>query len=237
MSEEYNRSWNTALERAAKIAREHKSGPEYGRLHIRAQNETCDQIAKLILSQRRSFMSEDTSDPMSDEMVEALGGFVNEVGEVEYVMYETILAVAEEDPNEVHKAFYNETFEPKVRMLEKRLEHSAFEEHRANLDRLITMLRKLASQRNNIIHGETFYITRGNETKAFRVGFTRRNFTPWKDFNFEGNTENIFTSEQIKDLIGVCIAIKTDLDLIRQKVIKQLTGHQPHYLSHTFEID
>ena len=60
--------------------------------------------------------------------------------------------------------------------------------------------------------------------------------TPWKDFNFEGNAENIFTSDQIDNVIFDCIAIKTDLDLIRQKVIKKLTGHRPPYLSHTFEM-
>jgi hypothetical protein len=139
----------------------------------------------------------------------------------------------------VHRAFYSETFGPKVTMLEKRLEHSAFDEHRAGLNHLIRMLRKLTSQRNNIIHGETFYITRRStsETKVFRVGFTRRNLRPWQDFNFEGNAENIFTSDQITDVISVCIAIKTDLDLIRQKVIKKLTGRQPPYLTHNFEID
>jgi len=174
---------------------------------------------------------------MSDEMIEALGRFVTEVGDVEYVMFETILAVAKEDANEVHRAFYNETFGPKVTMLEMRLEHSAFDEHQAGLNHLIRMLRKLTSQRNNIIHGETFNITRRNETKVFRVGFTRKNLSPWKDFNFEGNAENIFTSDQINDVIIDCIAIKTDLDLIRQKVIKKLTGRQPPYLSHIFEID
>jgi hypothetical protein len=174
---------------------------------------------------------------MSDEMIEALGQFVTEVGDVENVMFETILAVAAEDANEVHRTFYNETFGPKVTMLEKRLEHSAFDEHRGGLDHLIGMLRKLTSQRNNIIHGETFYITRQKESKVFRVGFTRENFTPWKEFSFEGNAKNIFTSDQIGDAILDCIAIKTDLDLIRQKVIKKLTGHQPPYLTHTFEID
>jgi hypothetical protein len=174
---------------------------------------------------------------MSHEMIEALGRFVTEVGDVEEVMFETILAVAEEDANEVHRAFYSETFGPKVTMLEGRLEHSAFDEHQADLNHLIRMLRKLASQRNNIIHGETFYGTRRNETKVFRVGFTRKNLTPWKDFNFEGNAENIFTSDQINNVISDCVAIKTDLDLIQQKVIKKLTGHQPPYRSHSFEID
>jgi hypothetical protein len=174
---------------------------------------------------------------MFDEMIGALGQFVTELGDVENVMFETILAVAGEDTNEVHRAFYNETFGPKVTMLEERLEHSAFDEHRAGLNQLIRVLRKLTSRRNNIIHGETFDITRRTETKVFRVGFTRKNLTPWKDFDFEGNAENIFTSDQINDVISVCIAIKTDLDLIRQKVIKKLTGRQPPYLSHSFEID
>jgi len=174
---------------------------------------------------------------MSDEMIEALGQFVTEVGDVEYAMFEMILAVAEEDANEVHRAFYNETFGPKVTLLAKRLEHSAFDEHRAGLNHLIRMLSKLTSQRNNIIHGETFYITRRNETKVFRVGFTRKNLTPWKDFNFEGNAENIFTSDQIGNVNLDCIAIKTDLELIRQKVIKKLTGRPPPYLTHVFKID
>ena len=117
-------------------------------------------------------------------------------------MFETILAVAEEDANGLYRAFYNETFGLKVAMLEKRLEHSAFDEHRASLNHLIRMLSKLTSQRNNIIHGETFYITRKNEHKVFRVGFIRKNLTPWKDFkSFEGNAENIFTSDQISDVI------------------------------------
>jgi hypothetical protein len=144
---------------------------------------------------------------------------VTEVGDVEYVMFATILAVtAEKDANEVHRAFYNETFGPKVAMPEKRLEHSAFDEHQDGLNHLIRMLRKLTTQRNNIIHGEIFYLTRRNETKVFRVGFTRKNLKPWKDFSFKGNAENIFTSDQINKVITDCIAIKTDLDLIRQKV-------------------
>ena len=60
---------------------------------------------------------------------------------------------------------------------------------------------------------------------------------PWKDFDFKGNAENIFTVDQIGDVIFDCIAIKTDLDLIRQKVIQKLTGKQPPYLSHSFEIE
>ena len=122
-------------------------------------------------------------------------------------------------------------------MLEERIKHDAFDEHREGVDHLVLMLRKLTSQRNNIIHGETFYMTRRGESKVFRVGFTRQNLTPWKDFDFKGNAENIFTADQIEDVIDDCIAIKTDLDLIRQKVIKKLTGHQPPYLTHTFEFE
>ena len=54
-------------------------------------------------------------------MVGALGRFVTEVGEVENVMFETILAVAQEDANEIHRRFYQETFGPKVKMLEERV--------------------------------------------------------------------------------------------------------------------
>ena len=64
---------------------------------------------------------------MSDEMVLALGRFVTEVGDVEYVMFETILAVAEENAKDVHSAFFKETFRSKVEMLAKRVEHSAFD--------------------------------------------------------------------------------------------------------------
>lgn len=170
-------------------------------------------------------------------MVVALGRFVTEVGEVENVMFETILAVsAEEDTNDIHRSFYRETFGPKVKMLEERIKHDAFDEHRKGVDYLVLMLKKLTSQRNNIIHAETFHISRRGESKVFRVGFTRQNLTPWKDFDFKGNAANIFTADQIEDVIVDCIAIKTDLDLIRQKVIKKLTGHQPPYLTHTFEL-
>jgi hypothetical protein len=172
-----------------------------------------------------------------EQMIVALGNLVTEVGEVENVMFETILAVAEDDPNDVHRRFYRETFTPKVNMLEESVKHDAFEEHREGIDQLLRMLRKLASQRNNIIHGGTFHITRRGESKVFRVGFTRQNLTPWKDFEFKGNAENIFTAAQIQEVIIDCIAIKTDLDLIRQNVIKTLTGHQPPYLTHAFEID
>ena len=90
---------------------------------------------------------------MSDEneMIKALGRFVTEVGDVEYVMFETILAVAAEDANEVHRAFYNETFGPKVKMLENRLEHSAFDEHRASLNHLTLMWEEthLATQQHH----------------------------------------------------------------------------------------
>src|SRR5688572_23326492 len=92
-----------------------------------------------------------TRGAMSDEMIKALGQFVTEVGDVEYVMFETILAVAEDDANEVHRTFYNETFGPKVRMLEKRLEHSAFDEHRSGVDHLVRMLRKLLKVSASII--------------------------------------------------------------------------------------
>jgi hypothetical protein len=172
---------------------------------------------------------------MSEEMELALGHFVTEVGEVEYVMFETILAVHEGDANELHSQFYGETFGPKVTMIESALKHPAFDEHRESVEHILTMLRRLTSQRNNIVHGETFHITRRGESKDFRVGFARKNTQPWKGFDFKGNAENIFTADQIEDVISDCIAIKTDLDLIRQKVIKKLTGTQPPYLSHTFE--
>jgi hypothetical protein len=152
-------------------------------------------------------------------------------------MFETILAVVHEDANEVHHRFYRETFGPKVKMLEEAVQHDAFDEHREAVDHLLSTLRKLVPQRNNIIHGETFCITRRGESKAFRVGFARKNLAPWKDFDFEGNAENIFTADQIENVIFDCIAIKTDLDLIRQKVIKKLTGHQPPYLTHAFELE
>lgn len=142
-------------------------------------------------------------------MERALGRFVTEVGEVENVMFETILAVATENANEVHKKFYSLTFGPKVEMLEKIVQHTAFDEHRTAIDHLIGMLKTLVSQRNNIIHGETFYINRGGGSETFRV--SRRNLTPWKDFDFKGNAENIFTTEQIEKVITDCIAIKTDL--------------------------
>ena len=130
-----------------------------------------------------------------NEMIRALGCFLNEIGDVEHVMFETINAVAQEDSNELHGAFYSETFGGKVTMFENRVKHNAFDERRAGLDHLIKMLRKLIPQRNNIVHGETFYITKRQPkvTKVFRVGFTRKDFKPWKGFNFEGNSENIFT--------------------------------------------
>jgi hypothetical protein len=174
---------------------------------------------------------------VKDEMVVALGHFVTEVGEVESVMFETILAVAQEDADDLRLRFYRETFGPKVKMLEERVKHEAFDEHREGVNYLVSMLRKLTSQRNNIIHGETFHLTRRGESKVFRVGFTRKNLTPWKDFDFKGNAENIFTADQIVDVIFVCVAIRTDLDLIRQKVIERLTGHQPPYVTHTFELE
>ena len=174
---------------------------------------------------------------LQDEMIVALGRFVTEVGEVENVMFETILAVTAEDANDVHRRFYQETFGPKVKMLEERVMHDAFDEHRGGVDHLVSMLKKLVSQRNNIIHGETFYVTRRGESKVFRVGFTRKNLTPWRDFDFKGNAENIFTVDQIDDVYTDCIAIKTDLDLIRQKVIKKLTGYQPPYVTHAFELE
>lgn len=174
---------------------------------------------------------------MSDEMIKALGELVTEIGDVEYVMFETIIAVSKDDANEVHRRFYSKPFGPKVEMLEDELKHSAFDDHRTDLNSLVQMLRKLTLQRNNIIHGETFYITRKGESKVFRVGFTRGRPPPWRDFKFEGNGENIFTSNQVDEVVDVCIAIKTDLDLIRQKVIETLTGVRPPYLSHIFEID
>jgi hypothetical protein len=174
---------------------------------------------------------------LEDEMQITLGWFLTEVGDVEHVMFETILAVATEDANIVHKQFYEKTFGPKFQMLESAVKHAAFDEHREGIDHLMKMLRNLIPQRNNIVHGETFYISRRDEFKAFRVGFTRRNTAPWKNFDFKGNAENIFTADQIEGVANDCKAIKTDLDLIRQKVILKLTGSRPPYLTHCFEID
>jgi hypothetical protein len=89
-------------------------------------------------------------------MVLALGQFVTEFGDVEYVMFETVLAIDERDANEIHREFYGTTFGPKVAMLEGAVKHSAFDEHRGGVEHLLGMLRKLTTQRNNIIHGETF---------------------------------------------------------------------------------
>jgi hypothetical protein len=171
------------------------------------------------------------------DMERALGQFVTEIGVVENVMFETILAVVTEAANEVHKKFYSQTFGPKVEMLEKITKHAAFDEHRAGIVHLVRMLKMLVSQRNNIVHGETFHITRRRESKTFRVGFTRKNLAPWTDFDFVGNAENIFTTEQIDKVVTDCIAVKTDLNWIRNKVVKSLTGVEPPYVTHSFELD
>ena len=170
-------------------------------------------------------------------MERALGKFITEVGDIENVMFETILAVSDEDPNEVHRKFYSETFGPKIEMLKKFAKGDAFDEHRKQMDHLHGMLEKLREQRNNLIHGETYYLTRRGEFKVFRVGFTRRNLTPWKGFDFKGNAANIFTADQVDDVNSYCIAIKTDLNYIRNKVVKKLTGVEPPYISHVFELD
>ena len=74
----------------------------------------------------------------------ALGQFVStEIGEVENVMFETILAVATETANEIHQKFYSQTFGPKVDMLEKITKHPAFDEHRGGIVHLIGMLKVL----------------------------------------------------------------------------------------------
>jgi hypothetical protein len=96
---------------------------------------------------------------LSDEMESALGRFITELGEVENVMFEAILAVADEEPNDVHKKFYSGTFAPKIEMLEEYTKHNAFNEHRQGIDHLLGMLKDMLPQRNNLIHGETYYLT------------------------------------------------------------------------------
>ena len=128
----------------------------------------------------------------------ALGRFLTEVGDVEYVMFETIAAVTTDDVNEVHRKFYAETFGPKIRMLEEAVKHSSVDEHRQDVDYLLGMLRRLTPQRNNIIHGETFHISRREESKVFRVGFTRHNTAPWEDFDFKGNAETSLRPTRLK---------------------------------------
>jgi hypothetical protein len=174
---------------------------------------------------------------LPEKMEMALGKFITEVGDIENVMFETILAVSEEDPNEVHKKFYSETFGPKIEMLKKYTKGDAFNEHREGIDHLLDLLEKLLGQRNNLVHGETYYLTQRGEFKVFRVGFTRKNFRPWEGFDFKGNAVNIFTTDQVEDVNSDCIAIKTDLNNIRNKVVKELTGVEPPYISHTFELD
>ena len=44
----YLRGWNAAIEEVVKVATDSCSGPEYGRPHIAAKNETCRQVAEAI---------------------------------------------------------------------------------------------------------------------------------------------------------------------------------------------
>lgn len=174
---------------------------------------------------------------MSDEMLSALGRFMTEFGDVEYVMFEAILAVDQRDASVIHAEFYSTTFSPKVDMFVKAAQNAAFDEHRGEIDHLIVLMRKLIGQRNNIVHGETYYITKGGVQKVFRVGFTKKNFKPWENFDFKGNGEKIFEPSDIDDVIDVCIAIKVDLDRVRQLIIQKLTGHRPPFLPRSFVFD
>lgn len=171
---------------------------------------------------------------MSDEMVLALGNFMTEFGHVEYVMFECINAVETRDPNEVHREFYNTTFKPKVDMLEKTFELPVYQGHKQVTNHCMRYLRQITGQRNNIVHGETFYISKAGVDKVFRVGFTRKNLAPWKDFDFKGNGENIFEVEHIQEVIDICIMLQVELDRTRQLVLQELTGSRPSYLSRSY---
>jgi hypothetical protein len=153
-----------------------------------------------------------------DEMNQALGEFLTEMGRVEFTMLLLVSLIRDEDIEWLFDQYSVKTFGPKIDWFK---EWTSDPEDFSPNNRLILAevyrdLAELLPKRNSLIHGET-YVEEfdGKPKQPYRVGVINKNIDYLAEFSRAQFGSNVFSLDQVRAATGLCQRIRTGINKIR----------------------
>jgi hypothetical protein len=174
-------------------------------------------------AQRRRKWRRRLSRPMTrplDELHQALGEFLTEMGRVEFRML-LLMDLINEAPIE---ALFDECsgafgFAKKIEIFTKWCNFGGVpDEQRPTLQKVYKDLHELQYKRNFIVHGETWEGSfKGKSRQPYRLGLVRGNLEYLDEFERAEHGDNVFDIQQIRAATQLCVRVHGDLANMRER--------------------
>lgn len=154
-----------------------------------------------------------------DELNQALGEFLTEMGRVEFTMLMVVALVSDPDVDILFDEYARKTFGGKIKWLKDWC--TAYDENFSDANRKLLKnvykdLDELLPKRNSLVHGETYeenFVGVGKQ--AYRVGVEKDNIEYLEEFSRGENKGTIFDVQRVRDATKLCARIRADLNAIR----------------------
>jgi hypothetical protein len=154
-----------------------------------------------------------------DEINQALGEFLTEMGRVEFTMLMLVDLVSDAGTEHLFDEYAGKTFGEKVKWFKAWCAHrdeNFSDAHKKRLQKVYKDLDELLPRRNSLVHGETYEEDfPGVGKQAYRVGVEKDNLEYLEDFSRGKKKGTIFNVQQVREATKLCVQIRTDLNAIR----------------------
>jgi hypothetical protein len=155
-----------------------------------------------------------------DEMHQALGEFLTEMGRVEFRMLLLMDLINEAPIEALFGEYSGNPFGTKIRIFKKWCDFGGVpDEQKRTLQKVYKDLGELHSKRNFIVHGETWEGTfKGKSRQPYRVGLVEGNLEYLDEFERAEHRDNVFDVQQVRAATQLCVRIHGDLADMRERI-------------------
>lgn len=154
-----------------------------------------------------------------DEMNQALGEFLTEMGRVEFTVLMVVDLVSDAGIEYLFDEYAAKTFGGKVKWFKEWCAHCDENFSDANkklLQKAYKDLDALLPKRNSLVHGETYEEEfRDTGKQTYRVGVEKDNLEYLEEFSRGKKKGTIFNVQQVREAAKLCARMRADLNAIR----------------------
>jgi hypothetical protein len=154
-----------------------------------------------------------------DEMNQALGEFLTEMGRVEFTMLMVVALVSDPDVDILFDEYAGKTFGGKIKWFKDcctDYDENFSDANKRLLQKVYKDLSELLPKRNSLVHGETYeenFVGVGKQ--AYRVGVEKDNIQYLEEFSRGERKGTIFDVQRVREATKLCARIRADLNAIR----------------------
>jgi hypothetical protein len=156
--------------------------------------------------------------PTLEDMHMALGRFLTECGRVEFTMLLFVDIISDAPIERLFDEYSPKTFGRKIKWFREWCELSGVPDDKKELlENVYQQLDELLPKRNYLVHGETWEGTfNGQPNQPYRVGVIKDNLDYLDKFDRGEHGENVFSLEQVREVVALCEDIRSNLDVLRE---------------------